>query len=111
MKKFVCPMCSEVTISAYEKITCPVCGMDMARITDSLSVRLPDRPGALADFTQKIAEKGINIESLRVLGKENGEVLLIFSVDRKDEALTIPGVSWADEVSIPFRRSPETVQE
>ncbi len=111
MKKFVCPMCSEVTISVYDKVTCPVCGTDMAKITDSLSVRLPDHPGSLADFTQKIAEKGINIESLRVLGKENEEVLLIFSVDRMEEALTIPGVEWADEVSIPFSRFPEALRE
>lgn len=111
MKKFVCPLCSEVTISAYDHVTCPVCGTEMAKITDSLSVRLPDRPGALAEFTQKIAQKGINIESLRVIGKENGKVLIIFSVDRMEEALTIPGVDWADEISIPFRRSPAASQE
>ena len=111
MKKFVCPMCSEVTISAADKVVCPVCGTEMTRITDSLSVRLPNRPGALAEFTQKIAAKGINIESLRVIGKDNGEVLLIFSVDRMEEALAIPGVQWADEVSIPFSRSPEALRE
>ncbi len=111
MKKFICPMCSEVRISAYDKVTCPVCGTGMTKITDSLSARLPDRPGALAEFTQKIATKGINIESLRVLGKENGEVLVIFSGARMEEALTIPGVGRAADVSLPFCRTPEAPQE
>ncbi len=111
MKKFVCSLCSEVTISAYDCVTCPVCGAVMSQMTDSLMVTVPDRPGGLAEFSQQVAQKGINIKTLRVITKEGDEAVVLFSVDRPEEALTIPGVKKAEDLPIPFQRSPCSSQE
>lgn len=97
MKKFVCPLCCEVAVSEHDTLKCAVCGAVMAPITDSFLVRLPDRPGALAEFARQTAERGINILSLRVICKEEGQAVVIFLVDKPQEALTLPGVRRADE--------------
>jgi hypothetical protein len=97
MKKFICPLCCEVAVSGYETLKCGVCGAEMAPITGSFLVRLPDRPGALAEFARQTAERGINILSLRVICKEEDQAVVIFLVDKPEEALTIPGVRRADE--------------
>lgn len=111
VRKFICPLCSEVTISSYEHILCPVCGERMTQMTDCLLVSLADRPGALAEFSEQVAHRGINIRALRVIGKEDSKVLVLFSVDHPEEALTIPGVKRADDLSIPFQRTSPCSQE
>lgn len=103
MKKFICPLCSEVTISTYDRLSCPVCGAGMTQMSDGLLVRLPDHPGALAEFSQQVAQKGININTLRVIAKEGDEAVVLFLVDRPEEALTIPGVKRAEDLPIPFQ--------
>ena len=111
VRKFICPLCSEVTISSYERIMCPVCGERMTQMTDCLLVSLPDRPGALAEFSEQIAQRGININALRVIGREDSSVLVLFSVDRLEEALALPGVKRADDLPIPFQRTSTSPQE
>ena len=111
MKKFICPLCSEVAISGYDSLKCPVCGTEMTSITGSLLARIPDRPGGLAALSQKLAEKGINITSLRIIAKQGDEAIAIFTVDRLEEALKIEGVQRADEHNLPLQHLPSLPQE
>lgn len=110
-KKSICPLCSEVTISVYDRVLSPVCCSVMSQMTDGLLVTLPDHPGGLAEFSQQVAQKGINIKTLRVITKEGNEAVALFSVDRPEEALTIPGVKKAEGLPIPFQRSPCSSRE
>jgi len=100
MKKFICPLCSEVAISGYDSLKCPVCGTEMTSIT-----------GGLAALSQKLAEKGINITSLRIIAKQGDEAIAIFTVDRLEEALKIEGVQRADEHNLPLQHLPSLPQE
>ena len=102
MKRFLCPECSDVAAAESETSTCKACGVQMVEITESLMATLADRPGALAELLQKLARKGINIRSLHAMPKEGGTALAFFSVDRAEEALTIPEVERAEDLPIPF---------
>jgi prephenate dehydratase len=102
MKRFLCPECSEVVVSRAETTTCKACGVQMVEITDSLMATMADRPGALADLLQRLAQKGINIRSLHAMPKEGGMALAFFSVDRAEEALTIPEVQRTEDLPITF---------
>lgn len=102
MKRFLCPECSEVAVSNNETMACEACGVQMVEITDSLMATMADRPGALAELLQKLAQKGINIRSLHAMPKEGGMALAFFSVDRAEEALTIPEVQRAEDLPITF---------
>ena len=74
----------------------------MVEITDSLMATLADRPGSLAELLQKLAQKGINIRTLHAMPKEGGTALAFFSVDRAEEALTIPEIERAEDLPITF---------
>lgn len=102
MKRFLCPQCGEVVVSRDEMSTCQVCGGPMLEITESLMATLADRPGALAELLQKLAQKGINIRSLHAMQKEGGMALAFFSVDRAEEALTLPEVERAEDLPAAF---------
>jgi len=102
MKRFLCPKCSDVAASNSETLACKACGVQMVEITDSLMATLADRPGELAQLLQKLAQKGINIRSLHAIPKEGGMALAFFSVDRAEEALTIPEVERAEDLPITF---------
>ena len=97
MNKFICPLCSEGAVSSCNSPSCLLCGKTMERITGSLVATLRDRPGALAEFSQQFAKKGINIKTLRVITQKSSEAVVLFSVDRFEEALTIPGVKQAED--------------
>ena len=108
MEKLVCPVCSEVALSTTETMECPACGKDMVKITSSLLARLNDQPGELAKLLGKLAEKGINISTLRVVPQiqESGMSIAFFSVDRAEEALMIPEIEPAGDLPLSFQPQP-----
>lgn len=108
MEKLVCPVCSEVALSTTEIMECPACGKDMVKITRSLLARLHNRPGELARLLEKLAQKGINISTLRVVPqtKEGGMAIAFFSVDRAEEALMIPEIEPAEDLPLSFQPPP-----
>ena len=108
MEKLVCPVCSEVALSTTETMKCPACGKDMVKITRSLLARLHNHPGELAKLLEKLARKGINVSSLRVVQQESGMAIAFFSVDRAEEALIIPEIEPAEDLPLPFQPPPPT---
>lgn len=106
MQKYVCPRCSKIIASSKEMSICKTCGAEMLQVSETLLATVPDRPGALAELLQKIAQKGINLRMLHAIPKEGGMALAFFSVDRAEEALTIPEVQRAEDLPIPFQKEP-----
>ena len=106
MEKLVCPVCSEVALSATLTMDCPACGAGMVKITSSLLARLHDHPGALAKLLEKLAQKGINITTLRVVPQEGGMAIAFFAVDRAEEALMIPEIQSAEDLPLPLQPKP-----
>ena len=51
-----------------------------------LSQSMPDKPGALADFSERLGEAGVSITSIYVLSRIQGATELAFSVDDLDKA-------------------------
>jgi len=58
---------------------------------DVIVMGLPDRPGELAKVTKALSKSGINIESLYILGTQNGIKEMAIGVDRLDNAREILG--------------------
>jgi len=67
-------------------------GFTVAGERDVLVVQLPDRPGSLAAATRTLANAGINIDSVYVLGQARGKKTVVFGVPdvRKAKALLEP---------------------
>jgi uncharacterized protein related to proFAR isomerase len=99
VRGFVCPSCSEVACLANETATCDVCGDEMIPMEGCLHVSVPDRPGELAKFLKALAEREINVTALRVISRRADEAQVLFSVDKSDVALGIPGVRHAEDVA------------
>jgi hypothetical protein len=51
-----------------------------------LKIGVPDRPGALATLTGRLADAGVNIMGLIVLGRHQGKAEVAFTVDQVDKA-------------------------
>ncbi len=60
-------------------------GIDFST-TSLLSQSMPDKPGALAEFSERLAEGGVSITSIYVLSRIQGATELVFSVDDLDKA-------------------------
>ena len=59
--------------------------LDITYATKSLlSQSMPDKPGALADFSERLGEAGVSITSIYVLSRIQGATELAFSVDDLD---------------------------
>jgi len=99
MRAFVCLSCSQISCSTREAVACEICGDKMAPIEGSLHVSVPDRPGALAEFLKTLAERQINVTAIRVIARRSEEAQVLFSVDKVDAALEIPGVRRAEDVA------------
>ena len=50
-------------------------------VNELLTLVMPDRPGSLADFADRLSNAGVNITSIYVLSRYRGDTELAFSVD------------------------------
>lgn len=100
MEKLICPMCCKIVSSPDEQLRCKTCGADLLHVSETLLATIPDRPGALAELLQKIARKGINIRALHAVPREGGTAIAFFSVDRAEEALTLPEVERVGDLPV-----------
>jgi|TARA_B110000263_G_scaffold158673_1_gene137882 hypothetical protein len=50
-------------------------------VSELLKMVMPDEPGVLAQFSRRLADGGVNINSIYILSKFRGETELVFSVD------------------------------
>jgi hypothetical protein len=50
-------------------------------VSELLKMVLPDEPGVLAQFSRRLADAGVNMNSIYILSKFRGETELVFSVD------------------------------
>jgi len=55
-------------------------------VNELLTLVMPDRPGSLADFADRLSNAGVNITSIYVLSRYRGDTELAFSVDDVDKA-------------------------
>ena len=55
-------------------------------VTELIKVVMPDQPGVLATFSRRIADAGINLNSIYILSKYQGDTELVFSVDDTEKA-------------------------
>ncbi len=56
-----------------------------------VTVSLEDQPGSLARLTRRLADAGVNVESILVLGRRQGKVELALTVDHLDKARRLLG--------------------
>ena len=55
-------------------------------VSELLTLVMPDRPGSLADFAERLGNSGVNITSIYVLSRFRGDTELAFSVDDMEKA-------------------------
>ncbi len=51
-----------------------------------MNVRLPDKPGELGKMARKLARRMVNVDSIYILGKENGMTDIALTVDNIKKA-------------------------
>jgi len=56
-------------------------------------VNVNDRPGGLADVTERLAKAGVNILGALIVGRRPGIVEMAFTVDDEPKALAVLGMS------------------
>lgn len=56
---------------------------------DALVLRLPDEAGALARYSKRFKEAGINIRSMRIVRRESGYSLVTLVTDDNDAAVPL----------------------
>ncbi|MEX0992154.1 MAG: ACT domain-containing protein [Actinomycetota bacterium] len=62
-------------------------GIEVTDAHETMSVTLPDEPGALGRYARRLADAGVNIDAAYIGGTDGaGEVELIFVVDDLDRA-------------------------
>ena len=56
-------------------------------VTDeSLVLRLPDEPGALAKVAERFKQAGVNIQSLHILERNAGHTLVALAAEDREKA-------------------------
>ncbi|MBT4058895.1 MAG: ACT domain-containing protein [Euryarchaeota archaeon] len=55
-------------------------------VNELLTMVMPDQPGVLAQFSRRLADAGVNINSIYILSKFRGDTELVFSVDDVERA-------------------------
>jgi hypothetical protein len=55
-------------------------------VKDVLAVKMSDRPGELGKVARKLARAMVNVDSVYILGKENGMTEIAFTVDNAKKA-------------------------
>lgn len=63
---------------------------------ETLVVRLPDKPGALARLAEKFKQAGVNIRSLHILDRRNGHATVAISADDRTKAASLVESETAD---------------
>lgn len=58
---------------------------------DALVVRLPDAPGALARVADRLKGAGINIRSMHILNREDGQTMVALTTDNRAGAIEAIG--------------------
>ena len=56
-------------------------------------VNVDDRPGGLADVTERLAKAGVNLLGAQIVGRRPGIVEMAFTVDDEPKALAALGMS------------------
>ncbi len=56
---------------------------------DSLVLRLPDEPGALAKVAERFKHAGVNIQSLHIVERRGGHTIVALSADDRAKAETL----------------------
>ncbi len=56
---------------------------------DSLLVRLPDEPGALAKVAERFKDAGVNIQSLHIVDRSDDYTIVAISADDRAKAETL----------------------
>ena len=56
---------------------------------DAILIQLDDKPGALANISQRFKSAGINLRSLRIIRRDGGKAIVAIGMDRKDEILDL----------------------
>ena len=55
-------------------------------VTELIKMVMPDQPGVLASFSRRIADAGLNLNSIYILSKYQGDTEIVFSVDDTENA-------------------------
>jgi len=55
-------------------------------VAELIKMVMPDQPGVLATFSRRIADAGLNLNSIYILSKYQGDTELVFSVDDIEKA-------------------------
>ena len=53
---------------------------------DTIVLRLPDVPGALAEVADNLKQAGVNIQNLHILGRSAGYAMIAITADDRDRA-------------------------
>ncbi len=56
---------------------------------DSLLLRLPDQPGALAKVAERFKDAGVNIQSLHIIDRKDDHTIIALSADDQAKAETL----------------------
>jgi len=56
---------------------------------DAILIQLDDKPGALANISQRFKSVEINLRSLRIIRRGGGKAIVAIGMDRKDEILDL----------------------
>ncbi len=56
---------------------------------DSLVLRLPDEPGALAKVAERFKHAGVNIQSLHILDRQAGHTIVALAADDRAQAISL----------------------
>lgn len=65
--------------------------------SESIIVKLEDKPGALAEMSRKLADAKINMTNIHVLGKDGEYVFDSVTVDKPKEARKVLGSAVVNE--------------
>ncbi len=55
-------------------------------VSELIKMVMPDQPGVLAQFSRRLADAGVNINSIYILSKYRGDTEIVFSVDDVEKA-------------------------
>jgi hypothetical protein len=58
---------------------------------DALVIRLPDEPGALAVVADRLKQAGVNIQSMHILNRQDGQAMIALKTDNRPLAIDTIG--------------------